>query len=313
MNIFFLDYNPRIAAEMMHDKHVVKMILETAQILSTVCHRHGTWTEGMYRPTHAKHPSVLWAGDSATNFYWLVEHGQHLCNEFHYRYRKYHKSGLVIDVCAAEAPRFTALHWTEPAQAMPDEFKIPGDAVAAYRAYYLGRKVQQSGWTRRPAPAFVVEGMADMAKTKQVRAPKAPTPAAADAPAAPAKRGAPVGARGPKGVELDARITLLVEGNPKRPGSKAHGVFALYRDGMTLQEFLDAAGAVATPNLVYDATHGFIAVEGWEVPRIERKERAPKAEKPAKEPKAPRAKKAKAEAAAEPAEVDGETVVETID
>ena len=52
MNIFYLDRDPRRAAEMMHDKHVVKMVLETAQILSTVCHRYGVRHPGLYRPTH---------------------------------------------------------------------------------------------------------------------------------------------------------------------------------------------------------------------------------------------------------------------
>lgn len=315
MNIFFLDHDPSTAAQMMHDKHVVKMILETAQILSTVCHRHGSWVEGMYRPTHQNHPSVRWAGDSATNFYWLVEHGQHLCNEFHHRYSKHHKSGAVIDLCGAEAPKFEHLHWTAPAQAMPEEFKIPGDAVAAYRAYYLGRKVEQSGWTRRPVPTFVIEGKADMAKKKQVESAVASTPAAADAPTADSKRGAPVGARGPKGVALDAIISLRVEGNPKRAGSKAYAAFSQYVDGMTVQQFLDAVGDAATPNLVYDAAHGFIAIEGYDPKMVVKKERAPKAPKAPKPTKAPRGKRAKA-AAVEPdaaAQVDELAVEETID
>lgn len=314
MNIFYLDKNPRRAAEMMHDKHVVKMVLETAQILSTVCHRHGCWVPEMYRPTHARHPSVLWAGDSAAHFYWLVDHGQHLCNEFHYRYSNHHKSLAVIDLCGAEAPVFENTEWTEPPQAMPDEFKIAGDSVAAYRAYYLGRKVEQSGWTRRPVPAFVLEGKPEIMAKKQVKtAPSASTPAAADAPAASSKRGAPIGARGPKGVALDALITLKCEGNPKRPGSKAHAVFAQYADGMTVQAFLDAVGDAATPNLVYDAAHGFIAIEGYDPKMAVKKERAPKEPKA---PKAPRAKKAAATAAAPTAaevEVDALAVEEVID
>jgi hypothetical protein len=313
MNIFYLDHNPRTAAEMMHDKHVVKMILETAQILSTVCHRHDTWVEEMYRPTHPHHPSVVWAGDSSAHFHWLVEHGQHLCNEYNYRYGRFHRSGPVIDLCGAEAPvHFPARTWVQPTQAMPDEFKIAGDSVAAYRAYYLGRKVEQSSWTRRPVPTFVLEGKANMAKKKQVESVETSTSAAADAPAAPKNApGAPVGARGPKGVALDAIISLKVEGNPKRPGSKAHDAFAQYVDGMTVQQFLDAVGQAATPNLVYDAAHGFIAIEGYDPKLVVKKERAPKAPK---EPKAPRGKKAKAATAeAAPASVDDVAVEETID
>lgn len=313
MNIFYLDHSSRTAAEMMHDKHVVKMTLETAQILSSVCHRHGTWVEEMYRPTHKNHPSVLWAGDSSEHFWWLYAHGMWLCREFEYRYNHHHKSSEVIELMPYFAPKqFPCTTFTEPPQAMPDEFKIPGNSVAAYRAYYLGRKVEQSKWTRRPVPTFVLEGTANMAKTKQVRAPKAPTSAAADAPAATpaAKRGAPIGARGPKGVALDALITLNTEVNPKRPGSKAHAAFAHYSTGMTVQDYLDAAGAAATPNLVYDAAHGFILIEGYEPKLVERKERAPKAEKPAK---APRAKKAKAAAAAEPVAAEADMQEELID
>lgn len=304
MNIFYLDPDPQRCAEMMHDKHVVKMILETAQILSTVCHRHGTWCEGMYRPTHANHPSTRWAGDSATNFYWLVEHGQHLCDEYRYRYDRWHKSMRVIELCAAEAPRFTYLHWTEPAQAMPDEFKIPGDAVAAYRAYYLGRKVEQSKWTRRPVPTFVLEGNYTMAKK-----PKKEQPVADAAPVEKKPR-ASGGLRGLKGVPLDAIITLLVDHNPKRAGCAAEKRFALYRSGMTQQEFLEFGGT--TPDLAYDTAHGYISVEGYEPKAVVKKERAPKAEKPAKAEKAPRGKKAKkAEAETRPA-VEDEVVAETI-
>lgn len=314
MNIFYLDRDPRRAAEMMHDKHVVKMVLETAQILSTVCHRYGVRHPGLYRPTHANHPSVLWAGETPENFQWLYLHGVWLNQEFKHRYGKDHKSATVISIaqqCCPPEHQFVRWGFTQPAQAMPDEFKVPGDSVAAYQRYYLGRKVSQSGWTRRPVPAFVLEGQANMAK-KQVKSDETSTPAAADAPAA--KRGAPIGARGPKGVALDAIVTLKCEGNPKRPGSKAHDVFSLYRDGMTVQDFLDAAGDAATPNLVYDAAHGFIAIEGYDPKQVVKKERAPKA---AKEPKAPRAKRAKkadaAEASPSIAEVEEMAVEETID
>jgi hypothetical protein len=317
MNVFYLDRDPEAAAKIMHDKHVVKMILESAQILSTVCHRHGLWQENMYKPTHPRHPSVLWAGDGLYNFTWLVTHARALAAEYAYRYSGKEHRSLEIIYRAAAAGRGAGmpLLWTEPPQAMPDEFKIAGDSVAAYRAYYLGRKVEQSSWTRRPVPTFVLEGKANMAKKKQVESVETSTSAAADAPAAPKNApGAPVGARGPKGVALDAIISLKVEGNPKRPGSKAHDAFAQYVDGMTVQQFLDAVGQAATPNLVYDAAHGFIAIEGYDPKLVLKKERAPKAEKAPKEPKAPRGKKAKAATAeAAPASVDDVAVEETID
>ena len=316
MNIFYLDRDPARAAEMMHDKHVVKMILETAQILSTVCHRHGVWKEGMYRPTHPHHPSVLWAGDSAAHFNWLVDHGQHLCNEYHHRYGRFHKSGPVIDLCSAEAPeQFPARTWIDPTQAMPEEFKVPGDSVAAYRAYYLGRKVEQSKWTRRPVPTFVLEGIAIMARKKKDEAAVAAAPAA-EKQEVKKSGGAVPGPRGLRGIPGDARITLLVEHNPKRPGCVAEKRFALYQTGMTQAEFLTAGGTV--PDLAYDSAHGFISVEGY-TPKPKGK---PKAERPPKEegsaePKK-RGRKSKVDAPAAPVTaettlVELEVAEETID
>lgn len=315
MNIFYLDKDPELAAQMMHDKHVVKMILETAQILSTVCDRYGAWKAGMYRPTHPHHPSTLWAGDSAAHFNWLVDHGQHLCNEYSHRYSRKHRSGAVIDLCGAEAPaHFPSHEWTEPAQAMPDEFKVSGDSVAAYRAYYLGRKVEQSKWTRRPVPMFVLEGNAIMARSKK-KEDAAPV-AAKQEVQEEKKRGAAPGPRGLRGIPGDARITLLVEHNPKRPGCAAEKRFALYQTGMTQLEFLAAGGTV--PDMAYDAAHGFIAVEGY-TPKEKGKakaERPPKAEASG-EPKK-RGRKSKVDAPAAPAtaeqvQVEQEVVEETID
>lgn len=113
----------------------------------------------------------------------------------------------------------------------------------------------------------------------------------AAAPAADAKAKT-VGVRGPKGVALDAKITVLSASNPKRQGTKAFDVFAKYVDGMTVQAFLDAAGEEATPNIVYDTKHGFIAVEGYKVEVLPKKEprvAKPKAEKKAKAEKLPAA------------------------
>ena len=121
--------------------------------------------------------------------------------------------------------------------------------------------------------------------------------------------------RGPRGTAETARITVLAPENPKREGSKAQAVFAHYENGMTIAEFaasLDEAGIgkEATPNLVYDAKHGFIAIEGYEVPGgvVTKEEKAPK---PAKEPKPAKAPKAKKEKA--PVEESPEAEVEVMD
>lgn len=310
MNIFYLHGAPDVAATMMHDKHVVKMVLETAQILSAVYARYGK--PAPYRATHSNHPSVLWAGDTVWQYQWLVAHGKALCAEYTHRYGRVHKSQEVIDALAAP-PMHTA-GWTQPPQCMPDEFRDTC-AITAYRKYYLGAKVVQSKWTRRPVPAFVLNGEYNMAK----KAPKTETPVAVEAPvvvaAAEAKEPA-VRTRGPRGVDESAVITLLTETNPKREGSKAHAAFSNYRTGMTVGEFADAVGKEATGHLVYDAKHGFISIDGYNPGEIIQPK--PKAEKVAKEPKepkepkAPKAKKSKADPVQE-AEVEQVAEAEVMD
>lgn len=99
--------------------------------------------------------------------------------------------------------------------------------------------------------------------------------------------------RGPRGTEETSKITLVATTNPKRAGSKAAGRFDEYKDQMTIKDFCDAVGKAATSNLVYDAKHGFITIEGYDPGAIITPK--PKAEKVAKEPKAPKAKKGKKE------------------
>ena len=89
MNIFVLDLDPAKAAQSHCDIHVVKMILESCQILSTVMHKHSEI--GVYKPTHQHHPCVVWAGASKQNFLWLKSLMTHLCREYTERYGKHHK------------------------------------------------------------------------------------------------------------------------------------------------------------------------------------------------------------------------------
>lgn len=95
MNIFASDDDPKIAAKNLDDKRVVKMALETAQMISAVAHRYaieGPW----YKLTHANHPCTKWAGDCYENLMWLVDHGIALCSEYEHRFGKKHKSLPVI-------------------------------------------------------------------------------------------------------------------------------------------------------------------------------------------------------------------------
>ena len=149
MNIFVLDQDPKTAAQMLVDKHVVKMILESAQILSTVCHAKGV--EAPYKATHKAHPCTVWAGQSKGNWQWLVDHSLAMCNEYTHRYGKTHASQRVIEWCRDNRPEFPDNERTPFAQAMPKEYKKPCP-VDAYRAYYMGEKAKFATWKNRPTP-----------------------------------------------------------------------------------------------------------------------------------------------------------------
>ena len=86
MNIFILDRNLKKCAQYHCDRHVVKMILESAQLLSTVL-RINDIDEG-YRPTHQNHPCTLWAGKSLTNWIWLRKLAENLNSEYKFRFNK---------------------------------------------------------------------------------------------------------------------------------------------------------------------------------------------------------------------------------
>jgi len=142
MNIFVLSLSPHMAAQFQCDKHVVKMLLESAQILSTV-------SGGPYKPTHSKHPCVLWAGAARDNYHWLVEHALELCREYTFRYGKTHRCESVI-LQLVSPPSSLPTGGTPFAQCMPDEFRRP-DPVEAYQAYYHSKTF--AAWNKsRPAP-----------------------------------------------------------------------------------------------------------------------------------------------------------------
>jgi len=130
------------------DKHVVKMILETAQMMCTVVASYGHHPP--YRPTHAKHPCTVWAGQSRANWDWLIEYGMELCAEYTKRYGKIHKSQSVIERCAMTHIDLPNIPRTPFAQAMPPQYRNEC-VVTAYRAYYHGEKASFATWkTKAP-------------------------------------------------------------------------------------------------------------------------------------------------------------------
>jgi hypothetical protein len=155
MNLFVLDEDPTVAAQLACDKHVIKMTLETAQMLSTIAHAHGAG-QFAYKPTHAKHPCTIWVGQSQENFEWAYYHGLALGREYTLRYGKTHKSELVIRRLQPLIQMLPRIGKLSPfAQAMPPEYKHPC-AVTAYRRFYQGEKAKFAKWSApRSRPAWM--------------------------------------------------------------------------------------------------------------------------------------------------------------
>jgi hypothetical protein len=158
MNIFLLDMDVKKCAKYHVDKHVVKMILETAQLLCGVHHVtvHDTVHDTVHVPyklSHKNHPCSIWARDSMSNYLYLCEIGLALCEEYTYRYGKRHKSQDVIEWCIINKPNISDKGFTEPAKAMPEEYKVE-DVVESYRNYYRGAKRDFATWKMRNVPEW---------------------------------------------------------------------------------------------------------------------------------------------------------------
>lgn len=160
MNIFFLDWDVEKNAQYHCDKHVVKMVLETAQLLCGVHHMtvHDTAHDTAHVPyklSHKNHPCSIWARDSMSNYLYLCEIGLALCEEYTYRYGKRHKSQEVIEWCLMNKPQIQDIGFTTPPKAMPDEYKTE-DVIESYRKYYLGAKKTFLTWKERKVPEWVI-------------------------------------------------------------------------------------------------------------------------------------------------------------
>jgi hypothetical protein len=153
MNIFLLDWDVKKCAQYHCDKHVVKMILETAQLLCGVHHTTNSTNQVPYKLSHKNHPCSIWARESITNYLYLCELGLELCEEYTYRYGKRHKSQDVIEWCVTNKAQICDKGLTKPALAMPDEYKVE-DVIQSYRNYYNGAKSDFAIWKNRETPEW---------------------------------------------------------------------------------------------------------------------------------------------------------------
>lgn len=141
MNIFYLDSDPVKAAQVQYNKHVVKMILESAQMLCTAHHHYDNGHNVPYKKAHYNHPSTIWCRQNASQYMWLYNHMIALGKEYTKRYKKTH---LTITKCAEVLkqlpPTIPETIFTEPPQCMPDQYKVIGDSLSAYWNYYEQEK-----------------------------------------------------------------------------------------------------------------------------------------------------------------------------
>lgn len=159
MNIFYLDENPITAARYHNDKHVVKMILESAQILCTIINEARGEQVTPYKSTHKNHPSTVWAGQSVQHAQWLYDLTRALNDEYKYRFNRDsdHKSfAMLEDVSMQGLLKYYIPDdgFTPPPQAMPDYLKSD-DAVFSYRLYYKLEKTHLLQYTKRERPDWL--------------------------------------------------------------------------------------------------------------------------------------------------------------
>lgn len=156
MNIFVLDYEPQKCAQMHCDKHVVKMILETAQLLCGAHWMSDSQHDIPYKLSHKNHPCSIWVRECYENYVWLCDLGMSLCEEYTYRYGKRHKSQDIIEWCMLHKPNLRENGDITPFPlAMPNECKV-GDVIKSYRNYYNTHKKDFAKWKNRSVPYWFI-------------------------------------------------------------------------------------------------------------------------------------------------------------
>lgn len=163
------------------DKHVVKMILEYCQLLSTA-HRVLDKSDNdlLYKATHVNHPSAKWVRLSSDAYVWLTELLVFLCAEYTHRYGKIHKCQRIglVDFLAKNVPKnIPTVPFAEPPCAMPDKYKIEGDAISSYRNYYNNDKAYIGKWKNRDVPTwFSPPSSAEAPQSSGPTTPASPSP-----------------------------------------------------------------------------------------------------------------------------------------
>ena len=179
MNLFILDTDPVKAAQLQCDKHVVKMIVESAQMLSTA-HRMldgrlearpsksgktivKYWKlpdkreDVLYKAVHIGHPCTVWTMESSQNYNWHLIHFAALCDEYTYRYDKVHATE-ALKPYLVNTPNNIKVSKITPfklAMGSNPECINEADPVGSYRKFYETKKDRfKMAWTRRDIPEW---------------------------------------------------------------------------------------------------------------------------------------------------------------
>ena len=157
MNIFYLDRDPKTAAQMHCDRHVVKMILESAQMLSTA-HRVIDGDDyanerGLYKMAHKNHPSTIWVRSSDEHYNWMYSLMLSQMEEYTYRYDKHHATERLIEPLRLLPTSIENNGFVDPPMCMPEYCK-KDDVVSSYQNYYIEEKSDFATWKRRAMPEW---------------------------------------------------------------------------------------------------------------------------------------------------------------
>ena len=153
MNIFVVDYDPVIAGKSLCDKHTIKMVLESTQLLCSAARINGG--NAPYQITHKNHPATKWVAQSYSNYLWLLRHTESLLEEYTKRYNKTHKCQEILPLI--EVRTFPEIGLTPFVKCMPDKYK-QDDVVLSYRNYYINEKTKFAKWKNTNPPDWFLAG-----------------------------------------------------------------------------------------------------------------------------------------------------------
>lgn len=160
MNIFLFDADHEINSMYHCDKHVVKMITEYNQLMSTACHDKLSADvidkTKIYKKTHYNHPCAIWTRASKQNFKYLLDLNRALCSEYTYRYKRIHKGQSLLPIFESVVEYFDDNGFMELPKCMPDIYKV--DSVKdSYINYFNGEKQHIAKWKERDAPPWFIK------------------------------------------------------------------------------------------------------------------------------------------------------------